>query len=53
MSKIEYLQSQAARAERLAGGALDSLTIERLRTFAAECRAQAILLKERPRFEAA
>jgi hypothetical protein len=52
MSKIEYLQQQAARAERLAAGALDSLTIERLRTFAAECRAQAVLLKEHL-FEAA
>ncbi len=53
MSKIENLQQQAARAERLAGEALDRLTIERLRAFAAECRAQAIMLKDHPRFEAA
>jgi hypothetical protein len=40
MSKIEYLQSQAARAERLASSALDKLTIERLHAFANECRAE-------------
>lgn len=40
MSKIEYLQQQAARAERLAREMLDKLTVERLQSFAAECRAE-------------
>jgi hypothetical protein len=46
MSKIEYLQQQAERAERLAKGGLDRLTIERLQAFAAECRAQAMMLTD-------
>ena len=46
MSKIEYLQQQAARAERLAKGGLDRLTIERLQAFAAECRARAMMLTD-------
>ena len=40
MSKIENLQHQAARAERLAREMLDRLTVERLQSFAAECRAE-------------
>ncbi len=40
MSKIRELQDQAARAERLARSVLDTVTIERLLAFAAECRAQ-------------
>ena len=40
MSRIEYLQHQAARAERLAKEVFDRLTVERLQSFAAECRAQ-------------
>jgi hypothetical protein len=40
MSKAE-LEHQAERAERLARGPLDKLTIERLLAFAAECRSQA------------
>ena len=40
MSKIEYLKIQAARAERLASPAMDKLTAQGLRAFAAECRAQ-------------
>lgn len=41
MNKIEYLQQQAARAERLARDVLDKLTVERLQSFAAECREKA------------
>jgi len=40
MSKIEYLRQQAARAERLAKDVTDRLTVERLQSFAAECRKQ-------------
>lgn len=39
MSRADYLE-QAARAERLAG-AMDQLTKDRLRTYAAECRLKA------------
>ncbi|WP_338688657.1 hypothetical protein V5279_24400 [Bradyrhizobium sp. 26S5] len=38
MDRIEYLREQIARAERMAMGALDKLTIDRLKSFAAECR---------------
>ena len=38
MSKIEYLQEQAARAERLAKTVMDALTAQRLQSFAAACR---------------
>jgi len=40
MNQIEYLQQQAARAERLARDVLDRLTVERLQAFADECRKQ-------------
>jgi hypothetical protein len=40
MSKIQYLEDQLARAERLRKGALDGLTIERIQAFAEECRQQ-------------
>ena len=46
MSKIEYLQQQAARAERLAKDVLDKLTVERLQAFATECRKQAKAIDE-------
>ena len=52
MTRIEYLQSQAARAERLAKDVLDKLTVERLQAFADECRSQAKALNDR-RLEAA
>jgi hypothetical protein len=52
MSRIEYLQQQAARAERLAKDVLDKLTAERLQAFADECRAQSKTVNER-RVEAA
>jgi hypothetical protein len=48
MNQIQHLQDQAARAERLARNALDTLTIERLSAFAAECRQQIELLAGRP-----
>ena len=38
MNKVEYLLEQAARAERLARSILDTVTVERLQAFAAECR---------------
>jgi hypothetical protein len=46
MNRIQDLQDQIARAERLAMGALDRVTIERLLGFAAECRAQIAALME-------
>ena len=52
MSKIEYLQQQAARAERLARDVLDKLTIERLCAYSADCRAQAMTLSDWPQPEA-
>ncbi|WP_291860599.1 hypothetical protein [Bradyrhizobium sp.] len=52
MSKIEYLQQQAARAERLSKDMLDQLTVERLQSFAADCRRQIKTLSEN-RIEAA
>ncbi len=47
MSKIDNLQHQAARAERLAREALDKLTVERLQSFAAECRTQIKAIENR------
>ena len=44
MTEFQYLQEQAARAERLAQSILDAVTVERLRAFAAECRAKAKLV---------
>jgi hypothetical protein len=38
MNEIEHLRDQAARAERLAKAIVDSLTVEKLQAFAAECR---------------
>jgi hypothetical protein len=46
MAKFQHLQEQAARAERLARSILDTVTVERLRAFAAECRAKAKTLNE-------
>jgi hypothetical protein len=46
MNRIEYLQDQAARAERLANSSLDKLTLERLAAFAEECRAQVKMIAE-------
>lgn len=49
MSRVEYLNEQVARAERLALPGLDTVTIERLRAFAAECRAELNGLTGSPR----
>jgi len=38
MTRMEYLLDQVTRAERLAKHALDALTVNRLASFAAECR---------------
>jgi|EndMetStandDraft_5_1072996.scaffolds.fasta_scaffold272309_3 hypothetical protein len=40
MDRIKYLVEQAAKAERLAQGVIDAVTVERLMTFAAACRAE-------------
>lgn len=49
MSKFEHLMQQAARAERLSRNVLDTLTVDRLQAFAAECRAQAQAQAEQQR----
>jgi hypothetical protein len=46
MTKLQHLQEQAARAERLARSILDTVTVERLQAFAAECREKAKTLNE-------
>jgi hypothetical protein len=48
MNKIEYLQEQAVKAERLAKTVMDALTAQRLQSFAAECRQQ---IKTQPESE--
>jgi hypothetical protein len=45
MTKTQELQEQAARAERLARSILDTITIERLTAFAAECRSHLAALQ--------
>jgi hypothetical protein len=40
MSRLQDLNRQAARAERLTACVTDALTIERLRAFASDCRRQ-------------
>jgi hypothetical protein len=47
MTEFQYLQEQAARAERLARNILDAVTVERLNAFAAECREKAELKSAR------
>ncbi len=44
MARIDYLREQIARAERLAKTVLDQQTAERLQAFAAECRAELVVL---------
>ena len=46
MTRKKYLQEQAAGAERLARSLLDTVTVEQLQGFAAECRAQALHERE-------
>ena len=40
MTKMQELKEQAARAEKLASSILDTVTVERLLAFAADCRKQ-------------
>lgn len=40
MSRLQYLRDQAERAERLTRAVSDPLTVERLTSFAADCRRQ-------------
>jgi len=44
MARIDHLKEQVARAERLAKTILDQETAERLQVFAAECRAELMVL---------
>ncbi|WP_198030139.1 hypothetical protein [Bradyrhizobium sp. Tv2a-2] len=44
MDEIDNLRDQAARAERLSMCITDTLTVERLKSFAAECRRRMALL---------
>jgi hypothetical protein len=53
MNRIEYLRDQAERAERLAKGIMDTLTVERLRAFAAECRSEVDALSAKEKNSAA
>jgi len=53
MTKMQELKEQAARAERLAKSMLDRVTVERLLTFAADCRKQLGVLSEHERCIAA
>jgi hypothetical protein len=46
MTKVQELREQAARAERLANSILDTVTVERLLAFAADCRKQLAVLSE-------
>ncbi len=41
MSRIQYLRQQAAKADRLARAAMDSLTVERLQAMSKEYQSQA------------
>jgi hypothetical protein len=44
MSRVEYLKEQIARCERLARSVMDEITVERLMTFAAQCRKELAVL---------
>jgi hypothetical protein len=46
MTKVQDLREQATRAERLASSILDTVTVERLLGFAADCRKQLGVLSE-------
>jgi hypothetical protein len=46
MTKVQDLREQATRAERLASSILDTVTVERLLAFAADCRKQLGVLSE-------
>jgi hypothetical protein len=38
VSRVEYLKEQIARCERLTRSIMDEMTVQRLMTFAAQCR---------------
>jgi hypothetical protein len=44
MSRAEYLKEQIARCERLTRSILDEMTVQRLMTFAAQCREELAVL---------
>jgi hypothetical protein len=44
MSRVEYLKEQIARCERLARSIMDEMTVQRLMTFAAQCRNELAVL---------
>ncbi len=44
MDRLAHLQDQAFRAERLAKSITDTITVERLQSFAAECRREIRLI---------
>ena len=46
MGRIAYLEDQIARAERLARGILDPLTVERLQAYLADSRRHLAALRE-------
>jgi hypothetical protein len=52
MDRIAYLEDQIARAERLEQNILDTLAVERLQAYAADCRRRVAALR-RLRQEAA
>lgn len=49
MTTIQYLEDQAARAERLAKRITDALTVEKLLTFACERRREIAAIAGRTR----
>jgi len=49
MDEIDFLRGQAERAERLSMCITDTLTVERLKSFAAECRRRIALLAKTAR----
>jgi hypothetical protein len=49
MKSIEYLKEQAAKAERLARSVVDTVTAQRLMSYAAECRAEVTARPDFPR----
>ncbi len=44
MSRVEYLKEQIARCERLTRSIMDEMTVQRLMTFAAQCRKELAVL---------
>lgn len=46
MTRMDYLRDQANRAERLAYAVTDALTVQRLASFAADCRREMLAEKK-------